>query len=526
MDRGINGASISEVSDVLAKAIIADWDEPLLVLDRDLCITFANEYFCRWIQASWKEIHHQPLEAFLSGDELLGSLRAASEKSGAHDLHAECRILRVGIRSVHITVKPLTALSDRSILLRIEDSSTRELFTGALDTSSESAKRDEVFQRSQSSLLRSIMESSGDGILIVDAEGQCLEWNLACERILGSKPHTVPHDKWPETFGLYLPDKVTLFDAEDLPLMRTLRGESSDEVEVWVRNKVRPGGVWISVSARPLMRDRGGAVVSFRDVTFAKDAAGVLAMRSEEVARSNRELEQFAYVASHDLQEPLRMVSSYVQLLARRYRGKLDTDADQFIEYATDGAKRMSQLIDDLLGYSRIGRGGSLNVAVDCEAVLERVICNLEMKIKSSAAQISHDPLPCIQANEQQLVQLFQNLIDNALKFRSAEIPRIHISAQRRDDKWLFSVSDNGIGIASEYRDRVFVIFQRLHNREAYPGTGIGLAVCKKIVEQHFGLIWLEPSTDPSTDHGTTVRFSWPDYKITTHGKETQCLIQ
>jgi signal transduction histidine kinase len=211
-----------------------------------------------------------------------------------------------------------------------------------------------------------------------------------------------------------------------------------------------------------------------------------------ELARSNEELQQFAYVASHDLQEPLRMVSSYTQLLAKRYKGKLDSDADDFISFAVEGANRMQKLIQDLLAYSRVSRQSAEPETVSTKTVLDHVLHNLQMALKDSGATVTHDALPTIRVDERQLMQLFQNLLSNAVKFRGPKPLRIHVSARWTGDDWLFSVSDNGIGIDPQYAERIFVIFQRLHTREEYPGTGIGLAICRKIVERHGGRMWVE----------------------------------
>jgi signal transduction histidine kinase len=226
--------------------------------------------------------------------------------------------------------------------------------------------------------------------------------------------------------------------------------------------------------------------------------------KTEELARSNKDLEQFAYVASHDLQEPLRMVTSYLQLLVKRYGGKLDADANEFIDFAVDGAVRMRKLINDLLAYSRVGTQGKELSPTDCEAVLVQSINDLKIIIEENGAHVTHDPLPTVMADRPQLGQLFQNLIGNAIKFRGNEPPRVHISASRNGSGWVFSVRDNGIGIPSECSERIFIIFQRLHNREEYAGTGIGLAICKKIVERHGGHIWVESEVGK----GTTFRFS------------------
>lgn len=205
--------------------------------------------------------------------------------------------------------------------------------------------------------------------------------------------------------------------------------------------------------------------------------------------RSNAELEQLAYVASHDMQEPLRMVASYLQLVAQRYKGQLDADADEFIGYAVDGAKRMQALINDLLAYSRVGTKARPFEPTDCGKVVDTALTNLRIAIKESGAVVTRTPLPIVMGDATQLLQLFQNLIANAMKFKREDPVRVHVSAERSGDAWRFSVADNGIGIAEEYFERIFVLFQRLHGRGDYPGTGIGLAICKKIVERHGGEI-------------------------------------
>lgn len=228
--------------------------------------------------------------------------------------------------------------------------------------------------------------------------------------------------------------------------------------------------------------------------------------QAEELARSNRELEQFAYVASHDLQEPLRMVSSYVELLGRRYSGKLDERAEKYIYFAVDGATRMQRLITDLLAYSRVGTQGGDLAPVDTAPVVEEALTNLEVAVTDSKARVTYPDLPRVTADSSQLVQLFQNLIGNALKFKGEQRPRVEVKAQRDGGYWLFSVRDNGVGFDQRYADRVFGVFKRLHRNSEIPGTGIGLAICQRIIDRHGGRIWAE--SEPGK--GATFYFTLP----------------
>jgi signal transduction histidine kinase len=239
-----------------------------------------------------------------------------------------------------------------------------------------------------------------------------------------------------------------------------------------------------------------------------KRAQDELARKMEELGRSNRDLEQFAYVASHDLQEPLRMVAAYTQLLAERYHGKLDEDADKYMGYAVEGALRMQALVHDLLTFSRVGRNGVVRKNLDSNQAVREALQNLAVSLQEAGGVAKQSTLPVVHSDRTQLLQLFQNLIGNAIKFRGKEPLVVTLSAERKDKEWEFAIEDNGIGVAPEHKEVIFSIFQRLHTRAEYPGNGVGLAICKKIVEQHGGRIWV----DSEPGKGSTFRFTLPAF--------------
>ena len=264
------------------------------------------------------------------------------------------------------------------------------------------------------------------------------------------------------------------------------------------------------------LKDSSGRVMQWfgtnTDVEAMKLAEEKIKLTMADLERSNKELEHFAFVASHDLQEPLRMVASYTQLLAQQYERQLDEKAKKYIRYAVEGAVRMQTLINDLLTYSRVGRHGKPLQPTDAHAVLGEAIRNLAAAIADTHAVITSEDLPTVLADASQLLQLFQNLLANAIKFQRGQPPFVHVSARREGDRWRFAVKDNGIGIEPQYAERVFIIFQRLHTREEYPGTGIGLAVCQRIVDRHGGKIWFE--SPPGK--GTTFFFTLPAIQTNT----------
>jgi len=347
---------------------------------------------------------------------------------------------------------------------------------------------------------KALMNSMLDILMTTDPEGVITEVNDATERISGYTRQELirqPFRKFftdPERAQAGIDEVITQNEVSNYELMVVTKDGRQ---------------IPVSYNATVVRDSKGkitGVVGSARNMSVFKKAEKQKAETMNELGRSNAELEQFAYISSHDLQEPLRMVSSYTELLSRRYKGKLDADADEFIAYARDGAIRMQKMINDLLTYSRVSAIKSEFKPIDCEDVLESGLTNLKAAIEESDVAVTHDPLPTVMGTRSQFVQLFQNLIGNAIKFRAEKGPCIHISAQQKGNEWVFSVKDNGIGIQSEHKERIFVVFQRLHDKEDYPGTGIGLSICKKIVEGHGGRIWIE--SEPGK--GSTFYFTIP----------------
>ncbi|MBK8933617.1 MAG: PAS domain S-box protein [Chloroflexi bacterium] len=351
---------------------------------------------------------------------------------------------------------------------------------------------------------RAAFDLAAIGRVLATPEGQFFQVNQAfCEMTGYSEEELCQKTWWDITHPDFLAsghDYMQQLIQRTIPSYNeelTIAHKSGDTI--WVRlNRI----LLFDADNQPLY-----LVSDIENITQRKTAEAEINRILAELERSNIELQQFAYVASHDLQEPLRMVTSYLQLLQRRYSGKLDSDADEFIGYAVDGANRMKQLIQDLLSFSRVGTRGKPFEPVEIKVILKEALTNLETSIQETAAQIDHDDLlPTITGDAGQLVQLFQNLLSNAIKFRSEAPPKIHIGVQKQESDWQFSIRDNGIGFDPQFSDRIFIIFQRLHTRANYGGTGIGLAICKKIVERHGGNIWVH--SQPNA--GTTFYFTIP----------------
>lgn len=349
---------------------------------------------------------------------------------------------------------------------------------------------------------RGLLEAAPDAMVVVNQGGEIVLLNVQAEVQFGYRRD--------ELVGQAVKNIIPEGFAERLiaDALRSVEAARAQQIgtgiELYGRRKDGTGFP-IEIMLSPLSSLEGVLVTAaIRDITARKRSEAHLMQKVQELNRSNEELEQFAYIASHDLQEPLRMVASYTQLLSRRYKGRLDSDADEFIAFAVDGASRMQRLIKDLLTYSRVGTKGGALTDTSSEDALSQALRNLRSSIEESGAIVTQDLLPTVSADEMQLVQLFQNLVGNAIKYQNIGVPKVHISAfLNRRRKWEFTVKDNGLGIEPQYFERIFGMFQRLHKREEFAGTGIGLAICKKIVERHGGII----SVESTPGSGSTFRF-------------------
>ena len=372
------------------------------------------------------------------------------------------------------------------IMLSPLGSSEGVLVTAAIRDISTRKAAEELMKRAEQRY-RGLLEAAPDPMVVVAQSGEIILLNVQAEKQFGYNRD--------ELVGRKVTDIIPKGFAERLVADKLRSPEEALAQEIGAGIELtalrRDGGEFpIEIMLSPLESADGMLVTAaIRDISVRKAAEADLIEKIAELKRSNEELSQFAYIASHDLQEPLRMVSSYTQLLAQRYTGKLDADADEFIAFAVDGATRMQRLIQDLLAYSRISTTRMDLTVVSSQKCLGTALYNLGSAISDSSARITSDPLPTVQGDETQLVQLFQNLIGNAVKYRTANAPEVHISAIQKRGRWEFSIRDNGLGIEVQYYDRIFGMFQRLHNRREFSGTGIGLAICRKIVERHGGEI-------------------------------------
>jgi PAS domain S-box-containing protein len=353
---------------------------------------------------------------------------------------------------------------------------------------------------------RGLLEAAPDAMVVVNQAGEIVLLNVQAEKQFGYSRD--------ELVGQQVKNIIPEGFAERLIAdgTRTATEALAQQIGTGIElnGRRRDGSEFpIEIMLSPLESAEGILVTAaIRDITERKKSEEHLVKTVGELKRSNDELQQFAYVSSHDLQEPLRMVTSYTQLLAGRYKGRLDSDADEFIAFAVDGCNRMQGLIKDLLAYSRAGTNGKVLHEVSAENALKEALANLRATIDQSSAVVTHDALPAIRTDETQLTQVFQNLVGNAIKYHGTEVPQVHVSATKNGgNEWTFSVRDNGLGIDPQYFDRIFILFQRLHGRDEFEGTGIGLAICKKILERLGGRIWVESQPEK----GSTFYFALPE---------------
>jgi PAS domain S-box-containing protein len=375
-------------------------------------------------------------------------------------------------------------------------------FEGFVEDITQRRRMEEALQKSESKY-RTIFENTGTATVLIEEDTSLALVNTEFVRLTGFSQKEVEGKSWLEFVSEEDREKMMKYH-----LLRTMKGKSTPKnYEFHFLRKDRTiGDAYITIESIPGTSQR---IASIIDITDRKKAEKELRKLNEKLRESNVELEQFASIAAHDLQEPLRMIISFLDLLERRYKDKLDLEAHEFIEFASDGAIRMQRMVNDLLIYSRLTTRGKDFGEVDCQIILDQVVMNLKVAIEENGVNITHDPLPKLTADYSQLLQLFQNLVSNAIKYRSQNNPKIHISVQKRqkrDKEWLFIVEDNGIGIDPTYAEQIFMIFQRLHRAE-YPGTGMGLAICKKIVERHGGRIWM----DSQPGRGSKFYFTIPE---------------
>ncbi len=491
----------------IKEAVIASSLSAMMITDLDGYITYVNPAFLHlWGYEQHEDILGRQLADFVidteQAVEMLQPLRRNGSWAGEHVAVCRNGTLRIVQRSATV----VTDLNGEPVCLASSFVDITE------------RNRVEQALRASEALYRNIVEAVPVGIALTDERGIITYYSAQAREMFGIADDQAAlgtnYRAWLAA-GVHCAERIdTGGDPGTVPLteMRLLRADGS---EYWgeVTSVLLDEG--FIVGGR-----RCSSIVVVQDISDRKKANEALARYAAELERSNQELEQFANVASHDLQEPLRMVASYVQLLAKDYGGQLDQEADEYIGYAVDGAKRMQRLIEDLLAFSRVGTRGQQFQPVDCNQVLQDVLCSLKLAIDESGAVVTYGPLPTILGDRGQIHQTVQNLLANALKFRADTPPHVHISATHHaggntqagpgvEDRpsWVFAVQDNGIGIDQQYAERIFDIFQRLQSRAQYSGTGIGLAICKKIVERHGGRIWVESTLGC----GATFRFRLPD---------------
>lgn len=374
----------------------------------------------------------------------------------------------------------------------------------------EELRQSEQHLREQATLLQTLLDSLGGGVIAADNTNGIFLFNPAAEQLLGLGETDTSPDEWPDVYGVFYEDGVTPFLPEEQPLVQAMNGNVVEGVTMFIRNPHVPDGTFINVNGRPLVDEAGhvwGGIVAFIDISSRIRDERMVKRYAAELQRSNDELRSFAHIASHDLSAPIRTIANYLDLFTRRYGKDVPESGLAFLERARLSTTHINMLIQDLLDYSSVDTSNKALVDVDLQSVLNKMLELLSSDISTTGAQITSDPMPVVKGDRGQLSQLLQNLLSNALKYRLADqAPQIHVGARQEANMWVFSVADDGIGIDPSYHEKVMQIFQRLHSRSDYAGTGIGLAICKRIVDRHGGTIWLESEAG----QGATFFFTLP----------------
>lgn len=472
--------SVKNTDETRAQSVLASFPEALMIANEDWRVVYANAMAARLCGKPAEELlGRTPWEHWPAG------VRANIEQEHRRALteHTPIELERLCAERAEGWLELRAFRCEGEIV-----SYYRQVEFGSgqpgIPTFSELKRLSEVQQH-----LAAIVESSDDAIVSKDLNGIIRSWNRGAERIFGYKAH--------EVVGQHISMLAPPEAAEDIPriLARIAQGQRVEHFQT--KRKTKDGRILtVSLTVSPV-RDVSGRIIGAskvaRDITLRERQEQALREANAALTRSNSDLQQFAYSASHDLQEPLRMVSTYVEMLQRKFGGKLGPSGDEYVGYAIEGAARMERLLADLLAYTRASTMGEEPVGyIDAEEILEKAVANLQAAIKSSSACITHTALPRIRMHPFQLQQVFQNLIANSIRYRSGDPPRIQIAAEQRGDEWLLSVQDNGIGIDPQYKEQVFGIFKRLHSAAEYPGTGMGLAICERLIERAGGRIWVE----------------------------------
>ena len=475
----------------LYQQLVEKMRDGLVMVDNNGSISYANPRICEMIGYSKDEIIGRSLSDFLD-DKNRSVLddQLKRRKKGEREPYELEWLTKKGERIITI-MSPQVVYDDEGN------------FSGSFAVITDITERKHAERQliETNETLLAIINSSPPAIFSLDVLGNIITWSPSAEKIFGWN-----HD---EAAGRFIPIVPDIYMDEFRKNFRNiLKGKWLTGHET--RRQRKDGSlIDVSISAAPLRGMNGeiiGGLEIIDDITHRKEAEENLKKAMLELEKKNKELEHFAYIASHDLRQPLRLISGYIELLAKRYIGKLDSDAEKFISRSIDGVKQMEELIKDLLDFSLMDTQNEKVQRINCVDVLEKALLNLQEDIRDNDAEITYDPLPEVTINELQLLLLFQNLIGNAIKFRGKKQPKIHISASQNSSEWIFSVKDNGIGIEPDFHERIFIIFERLHTRDKYPGTGIGLATCKRIVERFGGRI----SVDSEPGKGSVFSFTIP----------------